>query len=232
MILHVAFHIIFLSIVHIIFHSVGSSCGLLWYLVVYFSPCICKMQAYFHMNFALLPPSLFATRDWHLHYSLGVNTFRHTMQSQGISVCPHWRNIGTARSHPLHCDCRRHRNAKSQSQTAHSRHSCTHRADRQWGRSDANEAEWTVGRDQERVLMSRGWAGGSREVSFPWPWDGWRLPLLVILLYEYVNLLTLVKRAHMWSWGKVSFVSLSEKGWAGMGPTRPTSIGECGNKVW
>lgn len=29
----------------------------------------------------------------------------------------------------------------------------------------------------------------------------------------------------------VSFMSLSEKGRAGMGPTRPTPVGECGNKV-
>lgn len=28
-----------------------------------------------------------------------------------------------------------------------------------------------------------------------------------------------------------SFMSLAEKGRAGMGPTRPTSVGECGNKV-
>lgn len=56
----------------------------------------------------------------------------------------------------------------------------------------------------------------------------WRLPLLVIVLYEYVNLLTLVKREHVWSWGKVSFMPLPKKGQAGMGPT---SIGECGNKV-
>lgn len=152
------------------------------------------------------------------------------MQSQGISVCPHWRHIGTTRSHPLHCDCRRHRSAKSQSQAPHSRHSCTNRADRRWGRSDANEAEWTVGRHQERVNKEPwlGWRKLGVEFSTA---IRWRLPLLVILLYEYVNLLTLVKRGHVCSWGKVSFVSLSEKGWAGMGPTRPTSVGECGNKV-
>lgn len=52
----------------------------------------------------------------------------------------------------------------------------------------------------------------------------WGLPLLVTVLYEYVSLLTLVKRGHVWSWGKVSFMSLPGKVRAGMGPTRPTSI--------
>lgn len=154
MILHVAFHIIFLSIVRIIFHSVGSSCRLfLWALVIFGSPPPLHLldARVFPLEFCLTSAQPLCLPRLTPASFPGANTLRHVLQSRGISVCPHRRHIGTPRSHPLHCDCRRHRSAKSQSQAPYSRHSRTNRADCCWGRSNTNEAEWTVGRHQEGV---------------------------------------------------------------------------------